>query len=543
MMNAQPQAIPTDVGVRPGEFVSIELDKLRESATNPRKHFDKAQLQELAESIKSKGVLMPLLVRPMAGKLASLYEVVAGERRFKASKLAGLDAVPCRIRHLADAEVIEIQVIENLHRSDLHPLEEAEGYEQLMKSHNYTAEDLAAKVGKSKAYVYARLKLCALAPESRKAFYDGKLNPSTALLIARIPVPELQERAVKEITEETNYRPAMNVRAAADHIQRTYMLQLDGASFKKDDAKLVPEAGPCTTCPKRTGNQKDLFADVKSADVCTDPVCFAKKRDAHWALQTAAAHAAGRQVLEDKKGGTEPLFQGGRFNNYARGAAKYVDLADTCYDDPKNRTYRALLGNKADEHVVLARDDRDKAHELIPKETAAKLVKAVLPTSVQKQLASRARDQASYRHQQRDATLKARRDALIRARVTELVLAKVKHPLDKHDLELVAGAFFEDVWHEYRKKICIRRGWKGAQNLEGLKADFRKGAAALDAAGLSRLLVEIATVKHNGYGFGGRDRLKEAAKRYGVDFGAVSREITKAEAAKHKAKTAKKKAA
>lgn len=186
----------------------VRVANIAPGGSNPRKAFDKAALEELAESIRRHGVLQPILLRPWPegrrwpAKEAvegCPYELVAGERRWRAAKAAGLSTIPALIRELGDAEVLEIQVVENLQRTDLHPLEKAEGYEQLMKLHGYAVEDLAAKVGKSKGYVYARLKLCALVPEARKAFYAGHLNPSTALLIARIPVADLQKKAVQEI--------------------------------------------------------------------------------------------------------------------------------------------------------------------------------------------------------------------------------------------------------------------------------------------------------------------------------------------------------
>jgi ParB-like chromosome segregation protein Spo0J len=216
---------------------------------------------------------------------------------------------------MTDVDVLETQLMENLQRDDLHPLEEAEGFEQLLKLEGrrpgadgsgpaLTVDDLAAKLGKSKGYVYARLKLCALVPEARKAFHEGKLNPSTALLVARIPVPDLQKQAVKEITVGYRNNEPLSVRDAAAHIHERYMLRLAEAPWPTADAQLVPAAGPCTTCPKRTGNQRELFSDVASADVCTDPQCFAAKKKAWQAKVRLEAEAAGRTVITGKEAAT-----------------------------------------------------------------------------------------------------------------------------------------------------------------------------------------------------------------------------------------------
>lgn len=206
------------------------MECITASKTNPRKIFDDAALADLAASITKHGVAQPILLRPThvdAG--VTFFEVVAGERRFRASKLAGKTTVPAIVRNLSDAEALEIQVIENLQRQDLHPLEEAEGFEVLMRENGYTADVMAEKTGKSKAYIYASLKLCALEPAPRQAFYDGKLTKSTALLVARIPVKHLQEKCVGEITQEWN---PYSTREAASHIERNYMLDLKKVDFK-----------------------------------------------------------------------------------------------------------------------------------------------------------------------------------------------------------------------------------------------------------------------------------------------------------------------
>lgn len=281
-------------------FGNIPLHLVVASSTNPRKHFNETDLNELADSIRQHGVAQPILVRPIAGD-ENQVEIVAGERRYRASKLAGLETIPAIVRNLSDVQALEIQVIENLQRADLPAIEEAEGYEQLMKRHDYTAEQLAGKVGKSKAYIYGRLKLCTLTPSSREAFHNGKLTASTALLVARIPVASLQEQAVAEITH-AKYKgmEPMSYRNAVSHIQSRYMLQLSAAPFSLTDAKLLKAAGACATCPKRTGNQPELFHDVDSADVCTDPDCFASKKAAGYEKLLAKAQKSGIPIIEAK---------------------------------------------------------------------------------------------------------------------------------------------------------------------------------------------------------------------------------------------------
>ena len=132
------------------EYRDLPILNLTESPANPRRTFDEMALNELAESIKSQGVLSPLLVRPVDGTHS--YEIVAGARRYRAAQLAGLDSVPVRIVELTDAQALETSIVENLQRRDVHPLDEATGYVSLLHL-DYTVEQIAAKCGKSPAYV------------------------------------------------------------------------------------------------------------------------------------------------------------------------------------------------------------------------------------------------------------------------------------------------------------------------------------------------------------------------------------------------------
>lgn len=270
-----------------------------------RERFDDKLIGELAESIKAVGILQPILARPMTGEGGAAlrrlgkntHEIVAGERRFLAAKKAGLAEIPVSVRELTDDQVLEVQLIENLQREDLHELEEAEGYEELMKLKKISADTVADMVGRSRSYVFKRTKLLALCPEARKAFYAGELDASKALLIARIPGAELQKEALKGIKEGGQYGEMSTFKDVQDYIHENFMLQLKQAPFKLDDVNLVPAAGACTTCPKRTGNQKELFGDVKSGDTCTDTKCFALKKVAGEAALLAEYKAKGIDVL------------------------------------------------------------------------------------------------------------------------------------------------------------------------------------------------------------------------------------------------------
>jgi ParB/RepB/Spo0J family partition protein len=342
----------TTVTSAPAAAPRIPLAAIALSPTNPRKRFDEHKLQELAESIRRHDVLQPILLRPRpdeAPELGKDYQLVAGERRFRAAMAAGLADIPATVRTLSDAEVLEIQVVENLQREDIHELEEAEGYEQLLKckhanGERYTVDEIAAKVGKSRSYVFGRLKLTALCPEARKAFYAGELDASRALLIARIGHHDTQRQALKEIGEG-QFRGAMSYREAHQYIINNFMLKLSGAPFDIKDEELVAKAGACGPCPKRTGNQADLFGDVKSGDVCTDPKCFDTKRQAHYVVAARALEAQGFKVIagdaakkvllswENRRGG----------EHYLHLVGGYEQFGSTTYASGRSRPVKSLF--------------------------------------------------------------------------------------------------------------------------------------------------------------------------------------------------------
>ncbi len=186
--------------------VSVPVGRTAPGGTNPRKAFDAAALEELTESVKKHGVLQSILVRPWptsrpwpkgqpaASGDAPRYEVVAGERRWRAAVEAGLEQIPARVLDLTDDEALEIQIIENLHRSDLSPLEEAEGYRHLLRT-GYDTARVADRMGRSVSYVYDRLRLLDLIAEAQKLLADGTITTGHAILLSRLK-PFDQKRAM-----------------------------------------------------------------------------------------------------------------------------------------------------------------------------------------------------------------------------------------------------------------------------------------------------------------------------------------------------------
>lgn len=282
----------------------VPIERVVESPLNPRRHYNEKRLGELAESIRQAGIISPLIVR---GRDAN-YEIAAGHRRRRAALLAGLTEVPVIIRPMDDATFLEILNIENLQREDIHPLEEADGFARLLELPSYSTATLADRVGKSESYVQKRLALRGLIEPLRKLFVEERINISHAILLARLQAADqeslskLDDRDPGPLWEDdwnngrdNAWRPLPPAELARV-IEAQVYLDLKGTPWNKADAELVPAAGACMTCPKRTKANLALFDDVEKGDRCLDRACYESKRDAHLVQVQAKLQAKGAEL-------------------------------------------------------------------------------------------------------------------------------------------------------------------------------------------------------------------------------------------------------
>jgi ParB family chromosome partitioning protein len=266
-------------------FQFLAIDTVHESTTNPRRTFDEAKLCELAESIKQHGLIQPITVRPND----SGFEIVAGARRFRASQLAEVFSIPARIVDIDDAQALEWQLVENSQRVDVHPYEEAQGFQRLLDIPGYDVAALVEKSGKSASHIYARLSLLQLIPTVAEAFTQERITASHANLLARLP-QEAQATAYEQCwrkdwqDKEPHLLPAKHLAA---WIQANLYLSLADAPFDREDPTLNPAAGACTTCPRRSGYNTSLFCDVQG-DQCLDSTCYHSKVEAFLDREIAA---------------------------------------------------------------------------------------------------------------------------------------------------------------------------------------------------------------------------------------------------------------
>lgn len=347
---------------------TVPIDKLSASPENPRVRMDAQGLDELTASIREHGVLQPLLVRPFynaAEEPSGSYEVICGHRRLAAAKAAGLAQVPVTVRHATNDEARQLQLIENLQRADLHPMDEAEAFERLSRDHGLPAEEIAAKVGRSPSHVYQRMKLTALAPDARKAFLDGTLTPAVALLVARVPAalqPDVLARLAR--AEEITTPFARSV------VHDEFMLELKGAPFDASDAGLLADVPACGSCPKRTGSSPLLFDDVEKGDTCTDPGCFRAKADAAWQVTKAKAEAKGTACVDDSAG---------KHSNYSGDSVRsdqYVEPSHGEWIEGEHRTWRSLVPKGQEPPTTLLRLKSGKAVKVWDRSEALKVARA-----------------------------------------------------------------------------------------------------------------------------------------------------------------------
>ncbi len=204
--------IPTEV-LAGGDSALLELPitSIRASAFQPRKHFDEESLGALTASIRELGVLQPVLVRP---DTEGTYELVAGERRWRAAKRAGLQTIPALVRDVGDDVSLEQALVENLHREDLNPLEEAAAYQQLIEDFSLTHEELAARVGKSRAAITNTLRLFQLPPAIQRLVAEGQLAEGHARALLGTPDRVFQEALAQRVVVE-----GLSVRAVEEAVR------------------------------------------------------------------------------------------------------------------------------------------------------------------------------------------------------------------------------------------------------------------------------------------------------------------------------------
>jgi ParB/RepB/Spo0J family partition protein len=513
----------------PNEIHSLLIAELIRSATN-RKIFKPEALQEMGDSIREKGVIQPIVVRPVSciedeerrkAAGSAKFELVCGERRWRGSKIAEKTHIPAVIRELSDHEALKLQVIENAQREDVDALDEAEQLSGLLKSGKSTIAELVAEIGKSRATIYGRIKLLDAPDKAKAAYRSGKLTPQVLLLIARIPNPQVAEEATERVLKGSHYGEPLSFRQVQHLIAENYMTQLKGAPFDPKDASLVPCAGACAGCPKRTGNDKELFADVGRADVCTDPVCFRSKCDAARDRLMAKAETDGKMVLSVED--SQALYPHG---DYLTHDAPVIELARPCpFAD--GETWQEIVDQlPAGERpsVIVAVDRSGQLHDLIGKKEAGEVARALELASPGQTRGDLSPSSVQQRKQIRDAREKGEQITRTINLVIDGVVAKQAKAKAKDNnalARLLLAIAMQEAHFDTCRRVNVRHGFGSVKKDGEPRAYFHARAKEADplAFALETLLWESGMFHHEL-----PKTIAEAAKIYGLDLGKIKAE-------------------
>lgn len=518
-------------------IVEIRLADLHDSPHQYRQTYSDATIDEIAASIKDTGrVLQPIVVRlrypnPLFRDQYDAqdgYEIVFGHTRRRAAERAGLATVPCVVRSMSDAEVRRDQAAENIARADVHPIEEAQGLQAMVDADNVTADMLAEQLGKSRSYVYGRLKLLQLCPAVRKACLAGEIGTEVGLLIARVGGTAAQEKALQRI-KSRNGDVTDGGRASFRQIKALlneyFTLDLKTAIFDIEEEMLLPKAGNCIRCPKRSGNAPH-FDDVTHGakphvysaqnvgpDVCTDPDCFEAKKKAHLAREAA-------RLTEAKK---LPVIGGNRARALIGQDGKVKGGYIAMKDVPAEA--KGILARQRGLQLlpVLIQDPRTgKTVEAVKRsEVALGAAKAGIKVKLGDEPAKGPARETPEERGAREADDQRRLDAenARRRQLLDDVRAAVRAtPRSAFDLRLIAGELLDGVdWYD-QHMLGELYGVDEDDDAEEVLAERLNDMSSdeLAAFALDCLLVKGAKVRHVAWLGDAPELLETVAAHYGI---------------------------
>jgi ParB family chromosome partitioning protein len=476
-----------------------------------------------ADSFKSQGVLQPLLVRTIED---DKFEVVAGARRLRAAKLAALEEVPARIVALSDIEVLECQLIENGQREGVHPLEEASAYKAMIEADgaHYNVARISAKVGRNQVYVATRLRLTELIPSIAEAFLADQIGIGHALEIAKLP-PSEQQRAFDAAFRTVwnggkESRVLMPVREVTAWIEQNILLSLEAVPFDKSDEALLPEAGSCANCPKRTGYNTLLF-DAALKDSCTDGNCYNAKLARH----------IEKQIAEKPKLVQIATAWGARGDSAVLGRNRYVALNLSA----KNGKSKAPLSphQKPCKHMsdAIVVDGGERGQNV------KVCADPACPVHFADRHAPNPEQMAKEREQRRKELEKQKLEATVRHRTLAEILKRIAAPLGRIDLALVASGLLSKL-EPMRKEVLARRHkliekTNDKVTYPQVQQSMAKLLRQADEAALSKLLIEVTLLEVvDQTSQGDADALTATAKRLRVDVVKVRKAVEEEFAAK-----------
>jgi len=490
----------------------IPLIEIEPPPNNVRKQFSEDGLNELAESISKHGVLQAILVRPIEKPKTSKvkYQIVAGERRFRAAKQAGLKEIPAQVRSMSDDEALDAQIVENLQREDVHPLDEADGFLRLKDGMKLGVRDIAERVAKDARYVARRLALTSLIEEARDDLREERIMLAHALEICRL-APEIQAEALIACYETKTIhnrsanryeyapdktRPARHVRHLLGWLAQNVHLNLHTAPFKLDDARLRGDGLTCVNCPQRSGRDKTLFADIKNGATCLNPPCFQAKIQTFVQIKKAEL---------DQKSGKSGVYISASYGSGIEakgviGRDQYQPLekkADRCEhaeqavvaDGPEIGQVRWICRERS------CKDHLGRVRESYTYSSSGPVSRNASPKD---------------RNRRKQELFDIKVDEVVRKRVMKEATETWSWPLDRTHLNEAVKEFFRRIPSEIQRTICEVLGWeKEAADKFGFDdtATLRKLAALSDDE-LARFLM-LCSFAHYGANQYGNNRVDQ----------------------------------
>ncbi len=350
--------------VADARFNNISISSIIPDPNQPRKFFDQAQMDELTGSVLSKGVLQPILVRP-SGK--GKFMIVCGERRFKAAQSVNAthqdrNTIPAVIRELSDDEALELQIIENLQRKDVHPMEEAVAFKSLT-DHGHDLKEVAARIGKSEFYARQRMKLNSLVKDWQDIFYQNRITNALAMALAMF-----DDKIQKQILKQEGNSGKIEIR---NWKLNQYRGRLKTAPFDKADPTLNKSMGGCGNCKFNTGAAA-LFPESVNDPVCMHIECFKSKSDNHFIREFDRAQEDPSMifVVDDYHTPSDKYIQKitkAGWSVFNRG--EYDDI-----DMPEPPDFEEWIDDNEEEHEGKSRDEMFKIFE---EETAKDFVRNI----------------------------------------------------------------------------------------------------------------------------------------------------------------------
>lgn|GEM_PF-750548 len=442
-----------------GASAVVPLSEIEPDPNNVRHQADDDKFAELVESVEERGVLQPILLRPIksSDENRAKYRIIAGERRFRAAKQAKLTEIPACILEIGEGDALDVQLIENIQREDLHPLDEADGLLRLMETENLDVPAVAQRLGKKPRYVARMLALTNLIEDARQDLRVGKITLAHALEICRL-APEVQAEALKACYEDDpifshgsrngaseagKERLARHVRHLQAWLETHIYLNLKKAPFKKDDSRLREDGLTCIDCPQRTGHNAMLFADIRDEETCLNPGCFKGKIVKLLELK--------KDEIEKKSGKPAAYLS----TDYGSGVKSNGALRKNEYQ---------LLDRKADrcqhaEQAVFVDGSLLGQIKYICREETCKDHRGRVPdfSSYSGGNSRTARPQDRNKRKQELFDIKV--DEEVRKRVMKESLNAWSWPLDRADLNQAVKEFFSRIPSEHQRTICEVLGW------------------------------------------------------------------------------------